>query len=100
MTVIAERVPVAEISRRAHQARFGRFVLACITGVLFGGGWLVAKVFAVAWLALAWAFTSVRVGWQHAHLAAAMPRMSVEEQADLIAEVEKLRAEVAHLTGG
>jgi hypothetical protein len=100
MTVMTERIPLAEISRQAHQARFGRFLLACVTGVLFAAGWAVAKVFAVLWLCTAWCFTSVRVGWQHAQIRAATPKLSVQDQHDLLAEVERLRAEITHLTGG
>jgi hypothetical protein len=100
MTAITERVPVAEIGKRAHKVRFGATLLAAVTGALFGLGWLVAKLFAVCWLTLAWAFTAVRVGWEHAHLQAAVPKISVHERAELLSENESLRAEVARLSGG
>lgn len=100
MTAITEQIPVAEVSRRAHQVRFGQTVLAIVTGALFGLGWLVAKVFSTAWLVLAWSFTAAQVGWEHAQVQAATPRMSVTEQAGLLAEVDALRREVARLTGG
>lgn len=100
MTTLTGRVPLAEVSRRARQIRFGRTMLTLVTGLLFGAGWLAAKVFALAWLALAWGFTSARMGWQHAQLRARVPRLSLAEQADLVAEAERLRAEVARLRPG
>lgn len=100
MTTLTERIPVAEVSRRARKVKFGQTVLAAITGVLFGAGWLVAKAFAVGWLGLAWAFTAVRLGWEHAQVVTAAPRLSRREQADLLAENDRLRLEVARQSGG
>lgn len=100
MSVITERVPVADISRQARSVRFGATLLAAVTGILFGAGWLAAKALSLLWLAGAHAFTSARFGWQHAQLAAATPKLSVQDRADLISENERLRAEVARLTGG
>lgn len=99
MTAITERVPMAEISRQAHQVRFTAVLVAVITGVLFGLGWLVAKVFAVLWLALAWQFTAARLGWQHAQLRAATPKLTLAEQASLLTEVQTLRTENERLHG-
>ena len=100
MTAITDRIPVAEISRQARKIRFSRTIVAVITGALFAAGWLVAKVFTVAWLALAWVATSVAVGWQHAQMQAATPKLTVQEQTDLLSENEQMRAEIARLTGG
>lgn len=61
---IAERVPVGQISAEAREIRFGPAVLTLLAGVLFGLGWLAAKVCTVTWAALAWAFAAVRIGWQ------------------------------------
>jgi hypothetical protein len=60
VTALTERIPVEEISARAHEVRFGRTVLTVIAAVFFGIGWIIAK----AWLAVAWCAVAVRVGWQ------------------------------------
>ena len=100
MTAITDRIPVAEISRQARNVRFGHTILAIITGVLFGAGWLIAQAFAALWLVLAWAATSVRLGWQQAQTRAAAPRLTVQEQADILAENDRLHAEIERLNGG
>jgi hypothetical protein len=66
---VAARIPLDEISARAHQARPGRAVLTLVAGLLFGIGWLAYKAFAVAWLAIAWGGCAVTVGWQEARSA-------------------------------
>jgi hypothetical protein len=101
MSVIAERVPLAEVSRQAREVRFGATVIAAVTGVLFGLGWLIAKLFAVGWLALAWTATAVRLGAQHAQAHQKPTRtMMAQDNAAMAAEVDQLRAEVKRLTGG
>lgn len=64
MTTLTERFPVDEITAQAREVRFWRSVLTVIAAVLFGLGWLVAKAFGVAWLALAWSAVAVREGWR------------------------------------
>lgn len=61
-----QRVPVDQISEQAKEVRFWRTVLTMLAGLLFGLGWLAAKGFAVAWLALSWSVIAVRVGWREA----------------------------------
>lgn len=61
---VAERFPVARISAEARQIQFVPAVLTLVGGVLFGVGWLAAKVCTVAWMALTWTFAAVRVGWR------------------------------------
>ena len=100
MTAITDRIPVAEISRQARQVRFGHTIVALITGTLFAAGFLVAKLFTVLWLALAWVATSVRLGWQQAQTRATMPRLTVQEQADILAENDRLHTEIERLSGG
>lgn len=101
LNVIADRVPVAEVSRQAREVRFGPAVVAAVTGILFGAGWLVAKLFAVAWLGLAWTATAVRLGAQHAQAHQRPSRaLMAQENVNLMSEVEQLRAEVKRLTGG
>lgn len=66
MTTILERVPVDRITARARDIHFWRTVLTLIAGLLFGVGWLVAKLFIVLWLVLTWSAAAVQVGWQEA----------------------------------
>jgi hypothetical protein len=41
-----------------------RTLLTVVAGVLYGVGWIAARVFAAAWLCLVWSATAVRLGWQ------------------------------------
>jgi hypothetical protein len=66
MTAVLERVPVDRITAEARATHPGRALLTLIAGVLYGLGWLAAKTVAVVWLALAWSFAAVKVGWQDA----------------------------------
>jgi hypothetical protein len=45
---------VDRISARARQVQFSRSLLALAAGLLFGVGWLMAKLFGGAWLAFVW----------------------------------------------
>ena len=72
-TAMLDRVPLDEITAQARQVRFWRSVLTVIAAVLFGLGWLVARAFGVAWLALAWSVTAVKVGWQEGRKAHGRP---------------------------
>ena len=67
MTTLADRVPVDSITQQAREVKFGRAVLTLIAAVLFGLGWVTSRVFAVLWLAFAWSWTAVRVGWEAEH---------------------------------
>lgn len=64
MTALLDRVPVESITEQARQVRFWRTVLTLIAGLLFGAGWVVAKGFAVGWLAGAWMFVAFRAGFR------------------------------------
>jgi hypothetical protein len=68
---VLEHVPVEQINRQAREIHFWRTMLTLCAGLLFGLGWLVAKAFAVAWLAMAWTATAVKVGWQEGRKSAA-----------------------------
>jgi hypothetical protein len=74
MTTLTELIPVDEITAQAREVHFWRTVLTLIAAVLFGAGWVTAKVFAVLWLAAAWSFTAVRVGWQEGRKTAEVSR--------------------------
>ena len=93
-TSVLDRVPLDDIAAQAREAHPGRVLLTVIAGLLFGLGWVVAKVFAVAWLAAAWSFLAVREGWRSAHGPSRSQQMS-----RLLAEVERLRAENSRFSG-
>jgi len=57
-------VPLDAINTQAREIEFGRVALTVIAAVLFGVGWLVGKTVRLVWLALAWSFVAVRVGFQ------------------------------------
>jgi hypothetical protein len=61
-----DEVLTDQITAEARQVHFWRTVLTIVAGLLFGVGWVTAKTFAVLWLATAWSFTAVRVGWREA----------------------------------
>lgn len=61
---VMREVPVDRITREAREIHFWRTVLTLVAGLLYGIGWLVAKLFTGFWLALAWTFTAVKLGWQ------------------------------------
>jgi hypothetical protein len=61
---LLERIPAEEITRQAREVHFRRTALTVIAAVLFGLGWLAAKLLTGAWLALAWSVVAVREGWR------------------------------------
>lgn len=69
MTVL-DRVPLEDINTRARDVAFGRTLLTIIAAVLYGLGWLTAKVLGGIWLALAWSAVAVKVGWTEARAGA------------------------------
>ena len=66
-TTVLDRVPVDEISERARKVRPGTALMRLVTGILFGIGWVLAKIFAVAWTAFTWTWAAVAEGWEAAH---------------------------------
>lgn len=74
MATLVDRVTVE--ARRLDPARAaaatGRGVLRAVTFVLYGLGWLAARIIRVAWAvfvvvvwpALAWSVAAVKLGWQ------------------------------------
>lgn len=65
MTVLTQ-VPVEDITARARQVQFGRVLLTIIAAILYGVGWVAAKVLGGLWLALAWSVVAIKVGWTEA----------------------------------
>lgn len=61
---VLDRIPVGQIGDEAREVQFSRVLVAAITGVLFGLGWVVAKVVGAVWFALVWSAVAVKVGYQ------------------------------------
>jgi uncharacterized membrane protein YdjX (TVP38/TMEM64 family) len=61
---LTEHIAVEEITAQAREVHFWRTVLTVIAAVLFGLGWITAKVLSGLWLGLAWSFVAVREGWR------------------------------------
>ena len=60
-------MPVDEITEQAKTVKPGRAVLTVVAAVLFGIGWIVARIFAVLWLAFMWSSVAIREGWRASH---------------------------------
>ena len=88
-----DRIPLDEITERARQARPGHAFATVVAGVLFGLGWLIAKLFGVMWFALAWLYMAADEGWR----AARGSGRPAPDLTALQAEVERLRRENARL---
>jgi hypothetical protein len=91
-STLLDRVPVDEITARASSVKFGRSVKRLITSVLFGVGWVTAKAFAVAWLALAFCWLALGTGWREA-------RGNQPSRASLREENAALREQLARYGG-
>lgn len=64
---------VDRITVEARQIHFGRVLLTVFASLFFAVGWVAAKTCQVLWLALAWMFAAVKVGWQEARNAPNTP---------------------------
>ncbi len=93
-TSVLDRVPVDQITEQAQQVRPGRAALTVIAAVLFGLGWIVARVFAVLWLAAMWCGVAVREGWRASH----GPSRS-QQVAALTAQVAELETRLSRFSG-
>jgi hypothetical protein len=63
MTVL-DRFDTETITRQARDVHPGRTLLTVIAAVLFAAGWVVARLFALLWLTLAWTAVAIREGWR------------------------------------
>ncbi len=73
MSVIDDAT-LARISFEARQILFWRTVLTLLAGFFYGLGFVAARVLGLVWLALAWVFTAVRVGWREGRKPYSRPR--------------------------
>ena len=93
-TSVLDRVPVDEINAQAQQVKPGRAALTVIAAVLFGLGWIVARVFAVLWLGAMWCGVAVREGWRASHGPSRSQRLAAQA-----AELEELRTQLGRFSG-
>lgn len=91
---LQDRVPIDAITADARKARPGRVLLGLIGGLLFLAGYVIAKVFGVLWLSLAWCFSAVKIGWRQAR-GEALNQPSLEE---VMRENARLRAELSRVS--
>jgi hypothetical protein len=86
------RIPVDEITARAREAHAGHALLTAAGAVLFGTGWLLAKIFGGGWLCVSWCWTACQMGWAEA-------RGKGPSKSRLMEENEALRMAVRRLGG-
>ena len=89
-----DRVPVDEITRRARSARPGHALLTLIGYLIFVPVWCVAKLFRVAWLALAWVYMAADEAWRSA-MGTGRPAPDLSALQD---EITRLRLELARMS--
>lgn len=89
MTSLTEQFSLDDLSAKAAEVKPGRAVLTVIASVLFGAGWLAARVFSVAWLAFTWSWVAVREGWRASH----GPSRS-QQMASMAAEIRELKVQL------
>jgi hypothetical protein len=53
-----------QIRAEARELHPLRTLLLILAGLLFGLGWVAAKVLRVLWAAVAWSAAAVKVGWR------------------------------------
>ena len=66
MSIALDRVSLERISAEAREVHFGRTLLLLLAGLLYGVGWVAAKVFILLWRAVAWMGVAIKVGWTEA----------------------------------
>ncbi len=64
--MLADRVPLEQITVEARRADVARTLLTLVAAVLYGIGWSARAVLGAIWLAAAWSATAVRLGWVEA----------------------------------
>jgi len=94
-TDVLAKIPVDAITAQAREVRFWRTVLTVIAAVLFGLGWVTARVFAVAWLAASWSWVAVREGWRASHGPSRAARLAAQQ-----AEIHDLRTRLGRFGEG
>lgn len=93
-TSVLDRVPVEQITARARQFRFGRFVASLITLPFMLAGWIAAKTVPQVWFGIKCLAAAAEYGWQSAN----GPSVRAQNKM-LLAEVDELRKAVERLGG-
>jgi hypothetical protein len=93
-TRLLDRVPVEEITAAARRASPSRTILGIIGGIIYGVAWLTAKIFHIAFLALAWCTNAAVMGVRNAQ---GKPLLQPNIE-DVLRENAMLRAENARLS--
>ncbi|HEX8866519.1 MAG TPA: hypothetical protein VF821_12765 [Lentzea sp.] len=87
-------IPVDEITAQAREVKPGRTALTVVAAVLFGLGWVTARVFSVVWLAAMWSGVAVREGWRASHGPSRSQRLAAQA-----GEIEDLKAALSRFSG-
>ena len=93
-TSVLDRVPVDEITQQAQQVKPGRTALTVVAAVLFGLGWVTARVFSVVWLAVMWCGVAVREGWRASHGPSRSQQLAAQA-----AEIRELKVQLSRFSG-
>lgn len=94
MTALTDQFTLDEITAQAKAVRPGRAVLTVIAAVLFGIGWVTARVFSVLWLAVMWTGVAVREGWRASHGPSRAMRLAAQE-----AQIDELNTQLSRFSG-
>ena len=94
MTALTERIPLDEITAQAEAVKPGRAVLTVVAAVLFGLGWVAARVVSVLWLAVMWSGVAVREGWRASHGPSRAQRLAAQA-----AEIGELKTQLGRFGG-
>jgi hypothetical protein len=81
-----------QISVRARAAEPGEAALTAIAGVLYGAAWLAAKIFGALFLAAAWTWAAVALGWKNG-------RGKGPSRSDLVEDNLAMRAALERMGG-
>ena len=94
MTALTEQFSLEDLEAKAREVKPGRAVLTVIAAVLFGVGWVTARVFSVLWLGAMWCGVAVREGWRASH-----GPSRAQQIASLQAQVAELRTQLGRFSG-
>jgi hypothetical protein len=94
VTTLTERIPLDEITGQARTVRPARTALTLIAAVLFGLGWITARVFTVLWFSVMWCGVAVREGWRASHGPSRKAALAAQA-----AQIEDMKAQLRRLGG-
>lgn len=91
---LQDRIPIDVITADARQARPGRAILGLIGALLYGAGFIAAKLARAGFLSGAWCFSAVKIGWRSAR----GEPLSQPDVQQLLDENTRLRNELARVS--